>query len=89
MAKHQIKIILDANLWISFLITKNYTQLDEIIFTKNAKLIFSLELLEEFLDVIKRPKFRRFFSNKDIEELLESIQEYSDFIEVKSKIEIC
>lgn len=37
MSKHQTKIILDANLWISFLISNDYKQLDEIILEKNAK----------------------------------------------------
>lgn len=89
MTKHQVKLILDTNLWISFLITQNYHQLDYILFVKKAKLIFSQELLEEFLDVVKRPKFRRFFSVDDIEELLETIHEYADFIEVTSNIELC
>lgn len=62
MAKKTIKLILDTNLWISFLLSKNYTQLDDILFIKRAKLIFSQELLEKFLEVVKRPKFRRFFS---------------------------
>jgi putative PIN family toxin of toxin-antitoxin system len=83
------RIIIDTNLWISFLITKNFTKLDEIIFSKKCVLVFSKELLEEFLTVAKRPKFRRFFSSSDIEEILETIQEYAEFIEVTSKIEVC
>jgi putative PIN family toxin of toxin-antitoxin system len=83
------RIIIDTNLWISFLITKNFTRLDEIIFSKKCVLIFSQELLEEFLTVAKRPKFRRFFSSSDIEEILETIQEYAEFIEVTSKTEVC
>jgi putative PIN family toxin of toxin-antitoxin system len=83
------RIIIDTNLWISFLITKNFTRLDEIIFSKKCVLIFSRELLEEFLTVAKRPKFRRFFSSSDIEEILETIQEYAEFIEVTSKTEVC
>lgn len=55
------RIIIDTNLWISFLITKDYSKLDEILFGKKAILIFSQELLDEFLEVAKRPKFRRFF----------------------------
>lgn len=88
MAK-KIKVILDTNLWISFLITKNLSQLDEILFENKARLVFSEELLEEFLAVIKRPKLSKFFTNIDIEKLLEVIQEYSDFIEVKSKVKKC
>lgn len=89
MAKRKIKLILDTNLWISFLISNNHTQLDNIIFKKQAELIFSQELLEEFLDVVKRPKFCRFFSREDIEELLKTIQNYSIFIDVKSNVNLC
>jgi hypothetical protein len=83
------RIIIDTNLWISFLIKKDYSKLDEIIFSKQAILIFSQELLEEFLEVAKRPKFRRFFSQTDIEVLLETIDEYADFVKVETKIEVC
>lgn len=83
------KVIIDTNLWISFLISKNYTQLDKIIFSGKCVLIFSDELLKEFLSVIKRPKFRRFFSLEDTENLIETIQEYAEFVDVKSKVTIC
>lgn len=56
-----IRIIIDTNLWISFLITKNFTKLDKIIFSNKVILIFSKELLEEFIEVARRPKFRLFF----------------------------
>jgi uncharacterized protein len=83
------RIIIDTNLWISFLITKDFTKLDEIIFSRHGILVFSQELLEEFMEVAKRPKFRRFFSASDIEEIVETIQEYADFVKVQTKIEVC
>lgn len=83
------RIIIHTNLWISFLITKDYSKLDEILFEKKAILIFSQELLDEFLEVAKRPKFRRFFPTEDIETLLETIEEYAIFVEVKSVVDIC
>lgn len=83
------RIIIDTNLWISFLITKDFTKLDEIIFSKHGILVFSQELLDEFLEVARRPKFRRFFSNSDIEEMLETIDEYADFVEVRTKTDVC
>lgn len=52
-------------------------------------MVFSQELLDEFLEVAKRPKFRRFFLNADIEEILETIEEYADFVKVQSKVEVC
>jgi len=83
------RIIIDTNLWISFLITKDFTKLDEIIFSRHGILIFSQELLDEFLEVARRPKFRRFFSASNIEEILETIDEYANFVKVHTKIEIC
>ncbi|MDO5615364.1 MAG: putative toxin-antitoxin system toxin component, PIN family [Cruoricaptor ignavus] len=64
--------------------SKDFTKLD-----KKCVLVFSEELLNEFLTVVKRPKFRRFFSKEDIEEILETIQEYAEYFEVLSKITIC
>jgi uncharacterized protein len=83
------RIIIDTNLWISFLITKDFTKLDEIIFSGSGILIFSQELLDEFLVVAKRPKFRRFFSSNDLEAILETIQEYAEFVIVQTQIEVC
>lgn len=83
------RIIIDTNLWISFLITKDFTKIDEIIFSRQGILVFSQELLDEFLEVARRPKFRRFFSASDIEDILETIDEYADFIKVQTKIEVC
>lgn len=80
---------MDTNLWISFLISKDYTELDDLIQNKKIILVFSDELLEEFIDVVKRPKFEKFFSKKDIEKLLNTFDQYADLINVKSKIDIC
>jgi putative PIN family toxin of toxin-antitoxin system len=72
MQNNPIRIILDTNLWISFLIKKDYSQLDTLLFSNQIKLVFSKELLEEFLSVAKRPKFRRYFSSTDLEDLLDN-----------------
>lgn len=89
MKRKARKIIIDTNLWISFLISKKFSQLDEIIFTYKCQLIFSDELMDEFLLVVKRPKLRRFFSKDDLLELIETIQTHADFIEVKSHVTEC
>jgi uncharacterized protein len=83
------RIIIDTNLWISFLITKDFIRLDQVLLSKRCTLIFSQELLEEFLEVVHRPKFRRFFSDSDIKNLLETIGEYAMFVTVQTKVEVC
>ena len=89
MGNKSKRIIIDTNLWISFLITKNFAQLDEIILSGKSVLIFSEELLSEFLEVVARPKFKRFFKIKDVESLIEIIQDYAEFIDVKSVVNEC
>lgn len=89
MAKKVDRIIIDINLWISFLITKDYKKLDEGIRTKSIRIIFSLELIEEFLAVVNRPKFKKYFNRSDVEELLDLFNVYGEIIDVKSEVDLC
>ena len=83
------KVILDTNLWISFLITKNHTEIDDLIIKGKIKLIFSTELVEEFLTVTSRSKFKKYFNKQDIEELLEIFDTFAELINVKLEISEC
>ena len=71
MAKKADRVIIDTNLWISFLITKDLKTLDTQVKTGKIKIIFSLELIEEFLSVAHRPKFKKYFFKEDIEQLID------------------
>ena len=89
MPNNPKRIIIDTNLWISFLITKDFSGLDEFIFSGRYQLVFSEELINEFIEVSKRLKFRRYFSLLDLEKLIESIETYAIFITVKTNITLC
>ncbi|SNS02812.1 hypothetical protein SAMN06295967_102122 [Belliella buryatensis] len=83
------RVILDTNLWISFLISKRQKELDILLESGAVTLIFSQELLEEFLMVSERPKFKRFFKKSDIKALLNQIETFGELIRVESKINEC
>ena len=83
------RIILDTNLWISFLISKKLKLIDEFIEHGKVILIFSEESINEFLEVANRPKFKKYFSKSDIEELIKYFDEYGILIKVTSDINIC
>ena len=83
------KIILDTNIWISFLISKDIKKLDLLIIKGKIQLLFSNELLEEFIAVTKRPKFKKYFTIDDIEKLLDNFDSYGKIIEIKSDIKEC
>ena len=89
MPVKKLKIIIDTNLWISFLISKNLDALDNLFAIDNLVLIFSEELLEEFVEVAKRPKFEKYFTTTDLIILLSQIYNKAQFINVKSEVLIC
>ena len=89
MKINQSRIIVDTNLWISYLITKGYHRLDKLILTDKAVLIFSRELIDEFVEVSQRPKFAKYFSSDDIFRLLDLFDSYGQIVKVKSNIQIC
>ncbi|MFO8066809.1 MAG: putative toxin-antitoxin system toxin component, PIN family [Bacteroidales bacterium] len=87
--KKKIRIILDTNIWISFLITKSMKDIDSLIFNDKAVLLFSDESIIEFIDVASREKLKPYFTKEDIVSLIDIIEEYGEIVEVKSKVNIC
>lgn len=83
------RLILDTNLWISFLISSSFIELDNLFRTGNIILLFSEESLEEFVEVVQRPRLQKYFPKKDLEKLLQLFDEYAELVEVKSKLTIC
>jgi len=90
MAKNRkLRIILDTNLWISYLISKQLKSIDRLLEKDRITFIFSSGFLEEFLEVVERPKFKDYFSAKDIQILLNLFDVYGELVDVKSKVKVC
>lgn len=84
-----MRLILDTNLWISFLISSKYEKLDKLLFDQNCTLLFSRELFEEFITVAARPKLKKYFLKNDLTDLLNTIDEVAEFVEVTSDVTEC
>jgi putative PIN family toxin of toxin-antitoxin system len=89
MANKQDRVVIDTNIFISFLISGSFPKIDKLLQTHKIKLLFSNELLNEFLGVVARPKIKKYFPEKDLIKLLENIQNYADFIDVRTSVNIC
>ena len=89
MPGKRTKLILDTNIWVSFLISDRLRYLDNIIFGHTIQLVFSEELIEEFITVSSRAKFAGFFKENDIEKLLELFHTYGVLYKTKSQIKKC
>ncbi|MFM6975356.1 MAG: putative toxin-antitoxin system toxin component, PIN family [Sphingobacteriaceae bacterium] len=89
MRRKKDRLIIDTNLWISFLLTRDHSKLDQIFVKNSITLLFSQELLDEFISVALRPKFKKYFTTPDLQVLLEQIRLHAEFIEVVSVLDLC
>jgi|ERR1700722_3026097 len=89
MANKPERIVIDTNVFISFLISDSFSKLDKHFQANKIRLLFSNELLGEFLEVIARPKLKKYFSDNDIIKLLDSIQNHADFINITTTVNAC
>ena len=51
MRNQKSRVIIDTNLWISYLLTKEFAKFDTIISDKKIILPFSQELIDEIVEV--------------------------------------
>ena len=84
-----VKIVIDTNLWISFLISHRQDRLDDLLLDRHVRILFSAELLDEISATIAKPKLKKYFGADALAEMLFSLEAYIDFIEVKSSVNIC
>lgn len=70
MANKPDKIVLDTNIFIYFLISNSFHKLDKKLKNNDIKLLFSEELLSEFLQVVSRPKFKNISPIKTLQTYL-------------------
>ena len=68
MPNSKDRVIIDTNLWISFLLTKDLSKFDSIITEQKLTLLFSQELIDELVEVTQRPKYRKYFPIDEVEE---------------------
>jgi uncharacterized protein len=81
-AGRPVSIIIDTNIWISYLISGRYKELDDLIESGRTKLLFSEELIGEFVDIATREKFHLWFDGDDIMRLLWVMGRYENIVEV-------
>jgi hypothetical protein len=89
MANKPQRIVLDTNIFIYFLISDSFHKLDKRLKNNDVKLLFSEELLSEFLQVVSRQKFKKYFSEKDVTNLINNLYKCADLIEVHSNVNVC
>jgi uncharacterized protein len=90
MAKSKpLKLIIDTNLWVSFIISNKQSLLDPFLFNEEARLLFSTELITEIQETIKKPRLKKYFGTNALDEMLLTFEPFIDLIQVESIITVC
>ena len=87
--RKKIKIIIDTNLFISFLIGKRLQRLKQTLIDSSTELIFAEQNIDELLIVTSRDKFRKYFPMSDVENLVDFIRITSKVYEIKRIRKVC
>ena len=83
------RIIVDTNIFINFLISKQFEFMDKLLDSRKFELVFCNELLAELIDVTNRPKFCKYFTIEDVASIFEIIDSHAVFVNVVSSVTLC
>ena len=84
-----LKLIIDTNLWVSFIISNKQSILDPFLLNEEARLLFSTELITEIQETIKKPRLKKYFGTNALEEMLSTLEPFIDLIQVESNVTVC
>ncbi len=84
-----MRVVIDTNIWISFLIGKTLIDLRDAIISGRITILFSEELFAELIEVLQRPKFKKYFSATAIEQLIVLLYDRVEWIEITRHFDDC
>jgi hypothetical protein len=84
-----MKVVIDTNIWISYLLGSLLQGMDEKILSKEIKVVVSEEMLKELSEVASRPKFKNIFTAKRIKELFSLLDSYAIVVSPSQKVNVC
>lgn len=87
--KKPLNLVIDTNLWISFIISNKLNLLDPLLIAGDARLIFSEELISEIRETMAKTRLKKHFGPKSLEEMFSVFDPFIDLIKVESVVTIC
>lgn len=88
-ANKSFKVIVDTNIWISFLIGKSLKGLQYYIDSQTVLIVTCNEQIQEMTEVFKKPKIKKYFTSEQIGEFFELLDESSVNVIIKTKTDLC
>ena len=87
--KKKHKVIIDTNLFISFLIGKKLNKLKHYLDDKNVVLVFAEQIIQELDIVTSRKKIKKYFTESEVSELKFLILTEGEIFEINETPTLC
>lgn len=84
MTNKSIRVIIDTNVWIAFLIGKRLANLKHYISDGSITIITTEQLLTEIKTVTNREKIKKYFPQQSVNELLVLLETIAENVNIKS-----
>jgi putative PIN family toxin of toxin-antitoxin system len=82
MSAKNIKVIIDTNVWISFLIGKRLSFIKNYISNGQITIVTTEQLLKEIKEVTSRKRLKKYFPKESVIELLELLETIAEKVEI-------
>lgn len=79
-----MKIVIDTNVWISFLLGKSFQNIFDLIENYNLTVYTSQEQIQEIIETIKKPKLSKYLESEDINNLIFLFNYNFKFVEISN-----
>ena len=83
------KVIVDTNLWISFLIGKELHHLKDLIVNSKIRLIITDQLVDELNLVTSREKLRKYFEQVKVSDFISFLEIVGEKVRIRKIEKIC
>lgn len=90
MPNHKVvKVIIDTNIFISFLIGKKLKGLKDVLSENSIELIFCEQIITEVILTSSQPKLKKYFPESAVKELVELVKAIGDENVITSIPKLC
>lgn len=87
--RNSYRVVIDTNIWISFLIGKALAGLHRYINSGRVQIIVCPGLLLELSDVLARPRIRKYIPSEKADEFFDLLDEVAVIVEPKTGLPLC
>ena len=89
MTTKSVKVIIDTNIWISFLIGRRLAKIKRHITNGSITIIITEQLLSEINTVTNRDKLKKYFPRESVREFIELLETIGEKVEIEPTHFIC